>query len=263
MVGLGIVAILVVGAFVGSEAAALEQHLFSANRPPSSEHWFGTDALGRDVFARTLVGGRVSLLVGLVSVLFSTAIGVLLGVLAGYYRRLDLAIMRLVDIVMSFPLIILLLIAAALVGPGIYNMMVMIGLLYWIVPCRIIRGQFLQLRDAEYVVAARVIGLRDRTIVIRHILPNAVAPLLVYVSLAVATTVILEAGLSYLGLGVQPPTASWGNMLNAARSLTVLSRYVWQWLPPAVFVVMFVLAVNFVGDGIRDALDAKSTHERG
>jgi peptide/nickel transport system permease protein len=136
---------------------------------------------------------------------------------------------------------------------------VMIGLLTWTVPCRILRGQFLQLRDAEFVVAARVVGLRDRSIVLRHILPNALAPLLVYMSLGVASVVLLEAGLSYLGLGVQPPTPSWGNMLNAARSLTILSRQPWQWVPPAVLVVLFVLAVNFVGDGLRDALDSRST----
>jgi peptide/nickel transport system permease protein len=134
--------------------------------------------------------------------------------------------------------------------------------LTWPEPCRLIRGQYLQLRDADYVVAARVIGVRDRSIVLRHILPNAIAPMLVYVSLAVGINVILEAGLSFLGLGVQPPTPSWGNMLNVAHSVTVLSREPWQWVPPAVMVVLFVLAVNFVGDGIRDALDAKSTSDR-
>jgi peptide/nickel transport system permease protein len=262
MLGLALIAILVLAAIVASEEAALRQNLQSRSQAPSGTFLFGTDAIGRDVFARTFVGGRISLLVGLVSVLFSTTIGATLGVIAGYYRRADFVIMRIVDIVMSFPTIILLLIAASLVGPGIFNMMVMIGLLTWTVPCRIIRGQFLQLRDAEYVVASRVVGLRDRAIVLRHILPNALAPLLVYMSLGVASNVLLEAGLSYLGLGVQPPTPSWGNMLNVAHSVTVLSREPWQWVPPAVMVVLFVLAVNFVGDGIRDALDAKSTSDR-
>ena len=262
MFGLALIATLCVAAIAASEETALRQNLASRGQPPSATFWFGTDAIGRDIFNRSLVGGRISLLVGLVSVLFSTVIGASLGVIAGYYRRADFVIMRVVDIVMSFPTIILLLIAASLVGPGIFNMMVMIGLLTWTVPCRIIRGQFLQLRDAEYVVAARVVGLRDRAIVLRHILPNALAPLLVYMSLGVATNVLLEAGLSYLGLGVQPPTPSWGNMLNSARSITILSRQPWQWVPPATMVVLFVLAVNFVGDGIRDALDSRSIRDR-
>jgi peptide/nickel transport system permease protein len=262
MLGVGIIAILVVAAAIGSDAAALKQDLLNGEKAPGSDHWLGTDALGRDVLARTLVGGRVSLLVGLVSVFFSSIIGGVLGALAGYYRSLDFAIMRVVDVVMSFPVIILLLIAVSLVGPGIFNMMVMIGVLTWTIPCRIIRGQFLQLREADYVVAARVMGLTDRSIVLRHILPNAIAPMLVYMSLGVASNVILEAGLSYLGLGVQPPTPSWGNMLNIARSITVLSSELWQWVPPAFLFVLFVLAVNFVGDGIRDAVDPRSGRGR-
>jgi peptide/nickel transport system permease protein len=261
MVGLVVIVILVGAALLASEETALQQNLFLGDKPPNSRFWLGTDAIGRDIFSRTLVGGRVSLLVGLVSVFFSTVIGGVLGALAGYYRRIDFFVMRGVDVVMSFPVIVLLLIAVSLVGPGIFNIMVMIGLLTWPVPCRIIRGQFLALRDADYVVAARVVGVPDRWIVMRHIVPNAIAPLLVYMSLGVATNVILEAGLSYLGLGVQPPTPSWGNMLNAARSVTTLSRYQWEWVPPAILVVAFVLAVNFVGDGIRDAVDARSTQD--
>jgi peptide/nickel transport system permease protein len=158
---------------------------------------------------------------------------------------------------MSFPSVLLLLIAAALLGPSLVTVMIMLGLITWTVPCRILRGQFLALRDTEYVVAARTIGLRDRAIVWRHIIPNALAPLVVFVTLGIATAVIAEASLSYLGLGVQPPTPSWGNMLNAARSVTVLSERPWQWVPPAVCVIAFVLAVNVVGDGIRDALDSR------
>jgi peptide/nickel transport system permease protein len=262
MLGLAIIGILIIAAILGSEEAALHQSLAEANQPPSAAHWFGTDRTGRDVFARTLVGGRVSLLVGLVAVLFSTIIGTFLGAIAGYYRGGDFAIMRVVDIVMSFPTIVLLLVAVAVLGPGIFNMMLMIGLITWTIPCRIVRGQFLQLRETDYVLAARCMGLADRWIVLRHIIPNAIAPLLVYVSLGVASVVLLEAGLSYLGLGVQPPTPSWGNMLNAARSIATLERSTWQWVPPAVMTVTFVLAVNFVGDGLRDAFDPRSTNER-
>ena len=262
VVGLVVVVVLVILAILGSEAAALKQNLAQASRPPSPEHWLGTDRNGRDVLARTLVGGRVSLLVGLVAVLFSTLIGTVLGAVAGYYRTVDFGVMRVVDIVMSFPTIVLLLVAVALIGPGILQMMLMIGLLTWTIPCRIVRGQFLQLREADFVTAARVMGVRDRSIVLRHVLPNSMAPLLVYASLGVASVVLLEAGLSYLGLGVQPPTPSWGNMLNAARGVATFENQPWQWVPPAVAVVLFVLAVNFVGDGLRDAFDPRSTNDR-
>ncbi|HVA84865.1 MAG TPA: ABC transporter permease [Candidatus Saccharimonadales bacterium] len=262
MLGLVVIAILVAGALAASESGAYTQDLANHELPPSLAHWFGTDSLGRDVFARTLLGGRVSLAVGLVSVIFSTVIGVVVGALAGYYRRLDFVIMRVVDVIMSFPQFVLLLLLAAFIGPGLLNIMVLIAVLTWTVPCRLIRGQFLSLREADYVVAARVIGVRDRLIVVRHILPNAIAPLLVYMSLGVASNVILEATLSFIGLGVQPPTPSWGNLLNTAHSITVLTEQPWQWVPAAILIVLFVLAVNFVGDGIRDALDARSTVER-
>ena len=139
--------------------------------------------------------------------------------------------------------------------------MAMIGLLTWPIPCRIMRGQFLAIRERAYVEAARCVGATDLTIALRHILPNAIAPLLVYASFAVATAVLLEAGLSYLGLGVQPPTPSWGNMLNTARNISTMERNSWQWIPPALTTVLFVLAVNFVGDGIRDALDPQAKGE--
>jgi peptide/nickel transport system permease protein len=259
MLGLVVLVVLVVGAVTASDSSAYAQTLGNAHQSPSADHLFGTDALGRDVFARTLVGGRVSLAVGLVSVVFSIVIGVFVGALAGYYRRLDPVIMRVVDIIMSFPQFVLLLILAAFIGPGLVNIMFLIAALTWTVPCRLIRGQFLQLRESEYVISAQVIGVRDRAIVTRHILPNAIGPLLVFASLGVASNVILEATLSFIGLGVQPPTPSWGNLLNTAHSITVLANEPWQWVPAALFIVVFVLAVNFVGDGIRDALDARST----
>jgi peptide/nickel transport system permease protein len=163
---------------------------------------------------------------------------------------------------MSFPVIVLLLCVVALVGPGIFKIMVMIGMLTWTTPCRIMRAQFLALREKEYVEAARTIGMDDFSIAIKHILPNAIAPLLVYMSFGVATAVLLEAGLSYLGLGVQPPTPSWGNMLNTARSISTMERTAWQWIPPAICTVLFVMSVNFVGDGIRDALDPRALNEK-
>ena len=262
VLGLVVILVLMVLALTASDAAALKQNLAQANKPPSPEHWLGTDRNGRDVLARTLAGGRVSILVGLVAVTVATLIGTILGAIAGYYRTADFVIMRFVDIVMSFPIIVLLLVAVAILGPGLLNMMIMVGLITWTIPCRIVRGQFLQLREADYVMAARVIGVRDRSVVLTHILPNSVAPLLVYASLGVASVVLLEAGLSYLGLGIQPPTPSWGNILNDARNVTVFERQAWQWAPAGILTVLFVLAVNFVGDGLRDAFDPKSTHGR-
>jgi peptide/nickel transport system permease protein len=259
MIGIVVIAILVVGTIFAPQKAAFDLGLGQGHMPPSRAHWFGTDALGRDVFARTLLGGRVSLIVGLVAALSSTAIGLVVGSAAGYFRRLDFVLMRWVDVIMSFPLWILLLLAAAFVGPGIVNIIVLIALITWPIPARIIRGQILQMREVDFVVAARVLGARDRSILGRHILPNSMAPLLVYTSIAVATNVLLEAALSYLGLGVQPPTPSWGNLLNNARSISVLSREPWQWAPAAILIVVFVLAVNFVGDGIRDAVDPRRT----
>lgn len=259
MVGLTIIALLVLAALLGSESAALEQNLKAMNKPPSGAHLFGTDRIGRDILARTLVGGRISLAVGLVAVFFSTSIGLVLGSLAGFYGGwLDHLIMRVVDVVLSFPVIILLLCVASLVGPSIFNVMAMIGLLTWPTPCRIMRGQFLTLRERAFVEAAQCLGVSNFQIAVRHIIPNALAPVLVYASFAVATAVLLEAGLSYLGLGVQPPTPSWGNMLNTARNISTMERTSWQWVPPAIMTVLFVLAVNFVGDGIRDALDPQA-----
>jgi len=259
MVGLTIIVLLVIAALLGSESAAIEQNLKAMNKPPSSEHLFGTDRIGRDILARTLVGGRISLAVGLVAVFFSTSIGLVLGSIAGFYGGwLDQIIMRVVDVVLSFPVIILLLCVASLVGPSIFNVMAMIGLLTWPTPCRIMRGQFLALRERAFVEAAHCLGVTNFQIAVRHIIPNAIAPVLVYASFAVATAVLLEAGLSYLGLGVQPPTPSWGNMLNTARNISTMERTSWQWIPPAIMTVLFVLAVNFVGDGIRDALDPQA-----
>jgi peptide/nickel transport system permease protein len=263
MFGVVVIVVLVIAALLGDRDAAIKPNLKNTNKAPSLEHLLGTDRTGRDVFARTLVGGRVSLSVGLVAVLFSTVIGTTLGALAGFYRGwVDQVIMRVVDMVMSFPVIVLLLCVVAIVGPGIFKIMVMIGLLTWTTPCRIMRAQFLSLREKEYVEAARCLGMPNFDIARKHIMPNAIAPLLVYASFGVATAVLLEAGLSYLGLGVQPPTPSWGNMLNTARSISTMERTSWQWIPPAITTVMFVLAVNFVGDGIRDALDPRTLFEK-
>jgi peptide/nickel transport system permease protein len=267
LVGLIAIGLIVVLALVGSEEAALRQNLRLGipNQPPGKLPGYplGTDALGRDILARTLVGGRISILVALVSVGIAAVIGTTIGVVSGYLGgRLDLVLMRFVDIVLSFPVILLLIVVAYMVGPGLVTMMVMIGAVTWARGARIIRGQVLQLRETAFIEAARVIGVSTPRMIVSHVLPNIVAPLVVYATFNVATVVVFEASLSYLGLGVQPPTPSWGNLVQQTRVVTVLERYPWQWAPAAGFIVTMVLAVNFVGDGLRDAFDRRATSNR-
>jgi len=225
---------------------------------PTADHWFGTDRTGRDTFARVVYAGRVSLAVGAVAVVISVVVGAALGALAGYFGGpVDAIIMRFTDVVMTFPAIIIILTVAALVGPGVLNTMLILGLLNWPLPCRLVRAKLLAVRGQEFVTAARALGARPSRILLMHAFPNAVDVLVVYASLGIATAILLEAGLSFLGLGVQQPTPSWGNMLNVARNVSVLEQYPWQWLPAGIAIVITVLAVNFVGDGLRDALDPR------
>ncbi len=192
--------------------------------------------------------------------MIAVLIGTLLGALSGYYGGwVDNMIMRLTDIFLCFPSLVIILVVVALVGPSIYNVMVVIGLLSWTTVARLVRSKFLGLGSADYVTAARCIGCRDAHVIFRHILPNAVSPIVVNATFCIAYAILIEAGLSFLGLGVQPPTASWGNMLLAAQSLTVLERMPWLWVPPGFAILVTVLAINFVGDGLRDALDPTST----
>jgi peptide/nickel transport system permease protein len=232
--------------------------LSSYATPPGHVHPLGTDLTGRDVLSRLIYAARVSLSVGVVAVAISTAIGTSLGAVAGYYgRTADGVIMRLTDIVLSFPILVIIITIVAVVGPSIYNVMIVIGLLGWPTVCRIVRGMMLSLRAHEYVEAARAVGARDLRIIARHLLPNAIAPVVIAATYGMATAILLEASLSFLGLGVQPPTASWGNMLNDAQSMSVLARMPWMWVPPGLMIAAAVLSINFLGDGLRDALDPR------
>lgn len=235
-----------------------EIDLRARSQGPSAEHWLGTDRTGRDVLTRTIYAGRISLAVGVVAVLISVAIGSLLGSVAGYFGGIwDNLIMRFTDVIMTFPAIVAILTLAAIVGPGVGNIMIIIGVLSWPVPARLVRSRLLSIRNQEYIHAARSLGVPSSQIIFRHALPNALDVLLVYSSLGIATAILLEAGLSFLGLGVQPPTSSWGNMLNVARNVSVLENEPWTWIPAGLAIVASVLAVNFVGDGLRDALDPR------
>ncbi len=223
---------------------------------PSAKHWLGTDDVGRDVLSRLIFAGRVSMSVGLVAVLVATAIGVALGATAGFFGGLvDNVIMRLTDTVLCFPVLFLVLIVATMVGPSIYNIMIIIGCVYWTRVCRLVRAEFLRLREMEFTEASRALGASSNRIIWRHLIPNAISPIVVFGTLFIAEAILIEASLSFLGAGVQPPVASWGNMLHQASSFVVLSRRPWLWIPPGLAIMAVVLSVNFIGDGLREALD--------
>jgi peptide/nickel transport system permease protein len=226
--------------------------------PPSAEHWLGTDRLGRDVWSRTIHGGRVSLAVGLTAALISTMIGLLFGAVSGYYGGwADMLVMRLTDVFLTFPPIIIMLAIAAFVGQSIANVILIIGLLSWPTTARLVRGQVLSVREEQFVLASRSLGAKNSRLINLHVLPNTIAPLLAEVTFAVGAAILTEAGLSFLGLGVPQPTPSWGNMLEAARSLDILENGPWMWVPPAIMTLLTILCINFIGDGVRDAIDPR------
>jgi len=227
-------------------------------QPPNAEHWLGTDRLGRDVWSRTVNGGRVSLAVGLMAALISTSIGMLFGALSGYYGGwADMAVMRVTDVFLTFPPIIIMLAIAAFVGQSIVNVILIIGLLSWPTTARLVRGQVLAVREEQFVLASRSLGARNSRLINQHVLPNTIAPLLAEVTFAVGAAILTEAGLSFLGLGVPLPTPSWGNMLETARSLDILENGPWMWVPPAIMTLLTILCINFIGDGVRDAIDPR------
>ena len=250
------------------------------DKPPNASHILGSDQSGRDVAARVATGTRTSLIVGFGAVALYVLIGTAIGLTAGFLGRvrvglnvpfpgtrrrlkllitIDQLLMRFTDTIMSIPTLLLIIVFVSVVGPSLQSVIAVIGLLGWPGTARILRGQILQLRDTEFISAARVVGVNDWGIVVRHLLPNVVGPLTVVATFGVATAILLEATLSFLGLGVQVPEPSLGNMIFEARDSNVLKTLPWLWLPPGIVIALTVLAVNFVGDGLRDALDPRST----
>jgi peptide/nickel transport system permease protein len=228
--------------------------LEAIREPPGGPHPFGTDQLGRDQLSRLMHGGKASLSVGLVATLVAVAVGTLLGAVAGYHGGLaDALIMRFTDFMFAIPRLLLLLLVAVLLGTGLNVVILLIGLTSWMHVARLVRASFLSLREREFVEAARSLGASNARLIIQHLLPNAVGPVIVTATLAVGAAILLESTLSYLGYGVQPPTPSWGNMLQNAQS----EMYTAPWLAifPGLAIFLTIMAINFVGDGLRDALD--------
>ena len=257
--GTGIVLVMSLAALLAPWLAPYPptaEHLDHILEPPSSRFWLGTDRLGRDVLSRLLYGGRVSLWVGFVAVGISVSIGTTLGLLSGYFRRwVDECIMRLVDIMLCFPSFFLILAVIAFLEPSLTNIMVVIGLTSWMGVTRLVRAETLSLREREFVAAARLAGCSTARVLFRHILPNALAPVLITATLGVAGAILVESSLSFLGLGVQPPTASWGNMLMEGKAAIEVAP--WLSLYPGLAILLTVLGYNLLGESLRDLLDPR------
>jgi peptide/nickel transport system permease protein len=271
---IGVILFVTVGAAFFSEADANRTDLSLKLQPPSRAHPFGTDLTGRDILARTIYGGQISIIIGILAVLVELVAGILVGALAGYYGRVvDAVLMRFTEAMLIIPSIFLLIVLAKILSGkvptfqllgrsfsgSVIVIIVVIGLTSWMYLARIVRASFLSLKEQEFVTASRCIGTRDGSIIFEHILPNTVAPITVSATLGVASAILSEAYVSFLGLGVQPPTATWGNMLDQAYHH--LESEPWMWFFPGMFILLTVLGINFVGDGLRDALDPRALAE--
>jgi len=259
LVGGAIVLVLAVMAVAAPLVAPHDPHKLDIKRilePPSARHWLGTDQVGRDVLSRMLYGARVSLAVGFVSVGIAAAIGIALGAAAGYHGgTVDGAVMRLVDLMLVFPRFFLLLAVLAFLKPSIWTIMVVIGLTGWMGVARLVRAEFLALKEREFVIWSQSVGASALRIIWRHILPNAMAPVLVAMTLGIPAAILTESGLSFLGLGVRPPYATWGNILNDGKEVIELAW--WLSVYPGLAILLTVLSYNLLGEGIRDALDPR------
>jgi ABC-type dipeptide/oligopeptide/nickel transport system permease subunit len=261
-IGLAVIALLLLMALL---APVLTRHdpirvdLVRQLQAPSLEHWMGTDVQGRDVWARLVYGARISLAVGLISQSIALALGLTFGLVAGYYGRwIDDLVMRLADVTLAFPTLLLLIAMVAALQPSLLVVFVTVGVVGWAGMARLVRGQVLVVRQLEYVQAARALGTPDRRIIARHVLPNVIAPVVIASTLGMAGAIMAEAALSFLGLGVQPPTPSWGAMIADGRDLSQLRGSPWTSLFPGLAIGVTVLGFNLLGDALRDALDPRS-----
>jgi peptide/nickel transport system permease protein len=251
-----LVVVFILPLFVHLDPYAVD--LTHSRHPPGPGHLLGTDGTGRDVFARLVYGGRVSMGVGLAAAGLAIVIGSLLGAIAGTFGSwLDTVIMRAADIFLSFPPTVVVIVLAGIFGPSVLMLIVALGVFVWPTSGRVVRSVVVAMREREFVQAARAVGAGRGWLISRHLLPAALSQIVVIFTLTVANCILQEAALSFLGLGVQPPTPSWGNMLTDAQSITVINSMPWLWVPPGVAVALMVLCVNFVGDGLRDAVDPR------
>lgn len=259
MIGLVLVVLLLVMALLADFVATQgidDQDLRKGLFPPSREFPLGTDEFGRDMLSRIIHGARVSLQVGIIATVISAAIGVSLGAIAGYFGgRVDYLIQGMVDISWAFPTVLLAIFLVAVLGPGLVNVMIAVGLVYWGGFARVVRGQVLSLREWEFIIAAHAIGANDLRIMFRHIVPNVLAPVIVMSTLMMADAILIEATLSFLGMGAQPPIPSWGSILAGGRTYMRLAP--WVTIFPGLAIMLTVLGFNMLGDGLRDALDPR------
>ncbi|GMA98086.1 ABC transporter permease [Pelosinus sp. IPA-1] len=259
MAGLYIVVFVILIAAIGpvlSQASYSDQDLSQANQSPSIEHWFGTDNLGRDLFIRVLYGARISMSIGIVASLLNFTVGVLYGGIAGFSGgKVDRYMMNIVDVLYSIPVLLYVILLMVVLKPGLTNIFIALGISYWLQMARIVRGQILGLKEQEYVLAARTIGASNWRILLRHLIPNTMGPIIITMTLAIPTAIFTEAFLSFIGLGVSAPMASWGVL--ASEGITSLRSYPFQLFFPAMAISITMLAFNFLGDGLRDALDPR------
>ncbi len=238
------------------EEDALQMNVRERLTSPNMDHWFGTDEFGRDIFARIVYGTRISLFVGVISVSIALSLGGTLGAIAGYYGgKIDNVIMRVLDVLLAIPTILLAITIVAALGASILNLMIAVGVSNIPGFARVVRASVLSVKDQEFIEAARAIGARDHVIILRHILPNSMAPIVVFATLKVASAIMATSSLSFIGLGIQPPTPEWGNMLAGGRAY--IRDYMYVVMYPGLAIVLAVLSLNLIGDGLRDALDPR------
>ena len=251
-----IVCIAVIGPWM-SQVSYSDQNLMQANQSPSSEHWFGTDNLGRDLFIRVLYGARISLAIGIVASLINLTIGVIYGGIAGLLGgRIDRIMMNVVDVLYGIPVLLYVILLMVVLKPGLTNIFIALGIAYWLGMARIVRGQILSLKEQEYVLAARTLGASHLQILFRHLIPNCMGPIIITMTLAIPEAIFTEAFLSFIGLGVAAPMASWGVL--SSEGVTSLRSYPYQLFFPAMAISITMLAFIFLGDGLRDALDPRA-----
>lgn len=262
MIGLLIVFLVVTSSIFAVQLSGYEPTLMDgsvASLPPSTSHFMGTDQLGQDVFSRVLYGGRNSVLIGVLASFLGNLFGTVLGAIAGYIGgKFDTLLIRLSELVMTFPQLVLVLIFVTFLGQGVTNVIFIFAITGWMTTFRLVRSEFLSLREEAFVEADRAFGFSKKRIIFRHLLPNTMSPIVVAFTINTAIYIIAEAGLSFLGLGVPVTTPTWGNLLAAAQAPVVVEQYWWLWVFPALAIIVFVTGVNFIGDGLRDVLDPRT-----